>query len=115
MGMQRDYLEVISGSKVDGQMPKWERELRGDVAKLIEESEKAAEDAESKAGAKTPDDATAIEEPTAEVLPDAAIEDVKVKDDPESVNDSPDQMEIDEAAKPVFEAVPAVENTLESN
>ncbi|KAG4443740.1 hypothetical protein IFR05_000829 [Cadophora sp. M221] len=36
--IERDYLEVISGTQLPGQtMPKWERQMRAEVAKVIED------------------------------------------------------------------------------
>jgi hypothetical protein len=45
MQMQRDYMEVVSGTQLpEGQMmPKWERKMRADVAKVIEDREIEAE------------------------------------------------------------------------
>ncbi len=42
LSMQRDYMEVISGTALpQGQMmPKWERKMRAEVAKVIEDREK---------------------------------------------------------------------------
>jgi hypothetical protein len=59
IGMQRDYMEVISGNKVgDQMMPKWERQLRADVGKIIEDSEMAAEEAEMAEQQPKPETAT---------------------------------------------------------
>jgi hypothetical protein len=46
MLMQRDYMEVVSGTQLpEGQMmPKWERKMRADVAKVIEDRETEAEE-----------------------------------------------------------------------
>jgi hypothetical protein len=45
--MSRDYTEVISGTRVEGQMmPKWERLMRAEIAKAIEDSEMADEELE---------------------------------------------------------------------
>lgn len=66
MSMQRDYMEVISGNKVNGQqMPKWERALRAEIGKIIEDSEKASEAADS-AGLQQSEAENADELPTKE-------------------------------------------------
>ncbi|KAF8866379.1 hypothetical protein BDZ45DRAFT_639507 [Acephala macrosclerotiorum] len=54
--MQRDYMEVISGTALpQGQtMPKWERKMRAEVAKVIEDREKEAL-LETESGAKAVD------------------------------------------------------------
>ncbi|TVY91113.1 Nuclear GTPase SLIP-GC [Lachnellula willkommii] len=46
--MNRDYTQVISGTQLpEGQrMPKWERQLRGEVTKIIEDRAKAIEEAD---------------------------------------------------------------------
>jgi hypothetical protein len=45
--MSRDYTEVISGTRVEGQMmPKWERRMRAEIANAIEDSEMADEELE---------------------------------------------------------------------
>jgi hypothetical protein len=46
MQMQRDYMEVVSRTQLpDGQMmPKWERKMRADVSKVIEDRETEAEE-----------------------------------------------------------------------
>jgi hypothetical protein len=46
MQMQRDYMEVVSGTQLpEGQMmPKWERKMRADVAKVIEDRETEPEE-----------------------------------------------------------------------
>ena len=47
VNMSRDYMEVISGDKVEGQMTeKWERQTRAEVAKLIESRNKADAEAD---------------------------------------------------------------------
>ena len=47
MNMSRDYTEVISGTRVEGQMmPKWERQMRAEIANSIEESEREAAEAD---------------------------------------------------------------------
>lgn len=39
--MSRDYTEIVAGKKSFGQiMPKWERQMRSDIARAIEEREK---------------------------------------------------------------------------
>jgi hypothetical protein len=46
--MSRDYLEVLTGSKVDGvTMLKWEGEMRAEVAKIIEGRERANAEADA--------------------------------------------------------------------
>ncbi|KAL2065059.1 hypothetical protein VTL71DRAFT_4199 [Oculimacula yallundae] len=62
--IERDYLEVISGTRLPGQlMPKWERQMRAEVAKVIENRQQAAiEDAKESAAKeveKVTDDAAA--------------------------------------------------------
>ena len=63
MNMSRDYLEVISGNKVEGKMmQKWERQMRAEVAKIISDREAAnleADEAEEKAKLETLDEAHA--------------------------------------------------------
>jgi hypothetical protein len=51
MQMQRDYMEIVSGTQLpQGQMmPKWERKMRSDVAKVLEDQEKEAEEVEKAA------------------------------------------------------------------
>jgi len=47
VNMSRDYIEVISGNKVEGQITEeWERQMRAEVANLIESRSKADADAD---------------------------------------------------------------------
>lgn len=50
MNMQRDYMEVVTGSNMaDGQMSRWERAMRANVCKVIEEKDLTAEEDAKKA------------------------------------------------------------------
>jgi hypothetical protein len=41
VNMSRDYTEVVSGSRVEGQMmPKWERLMKAEIAESIEENDR---------------------------------------------------------------------------
>lgn len=45
LAMQRDYMEVVAGRQMPegGMMPKWERSMRADVAKIIKDRSETAE------------------------------------------------------------------------
>jgi hypothetical protein len=69
--MRRDYMMVVTGTRVpQGQeLPKWERTMRMEIAKVIEEREKAA--GEEAGGKSKPenDDAGSVGDPFEEELP----------------------------------------------
>lgn len=72
--MQRDYMEVISGTALpQGQtMPKWERKMRAEVAKIIEDREKEVLlNAES--GVKEFDDAPDAEQQLEEEIDESSL------------------------------------------
>lgn len=44
VAMQRDYMEVVTGTQLpQGGMPRWERKMKADVAQLLQDREKTAE------------------------------------------------------------------------
>ncbi|KAH6709607.1 Dynamin family-domain-containing protein [Leptodontidium sp. MPI-SDFR-AT-0119] len=56
--IERDYLEVISGTQLPGQtMPKWERHMRAGVAKVIEDRNQVVMELAQNAAAKKVEDA----------------------------------------------------------
>lgn len=59
--IERDYLEVISGTQLPGQtMPKWERQMRAEVAKVVTERQQAVILEAQKAVLKRAEDAAKI-------------------------------------------------------
>lgn len=61
--IERDYLEVISGTRIPGQtMPKWERQMRSEVARVIADRAHAVIEEAEKAAAKLAEDAAHAEQ-----------------------------------------------------
>ena len=60
--IERDYLEVISGTQLPGQiMPKWERQMRSEVARVIADRAQAVIEEAEKAAVKLAEDASHAE------------------------------------------------------
>ncbi|CZR50756.1 uncharacterized protein PAC_00630 [Phialocephala subalpina] len=104
--MQRDYMEVISGTALpQGQtMPKWERTMRAQVAKVIEDREKTALQ-EVESGAKEGEAAGDAEQtPEGEVdesgLPKSDASEAEDDDEDEDDKDEDEDEDEDESESP---------------
>ncbi|KAH7416967.1 Dynamin family-domain-containing protein [Cadophora sp. MPI-SDFR-AT-0126] len=61
--IERDYLEVISGTQLPGQtMPKWERQMRAEVARIIADRAQAVIEEAEKAVVKPPEEVDLVEQ-----------------------------------------------------
>lgn len=88
LAMNRDYTQVVSGSKLPQgqQMPKWERQLRSEIGQIIEERARSIEAAEKEAERDAEEIKGEAEKEAAKEVDTSAVanETTSVKDEPVS-------------------------------